>query len=234
MERRDALPPIPHAAAQSERGDRILTSSPPPARTLPKAPIHPHYTPESSGENGEVFVPPAEPNRPVSSHPPPARPLPSIPLHPYHTPETSDETGEILYDTNPRTTTFDDSLERTSSLGRRKPVRPIPPPSPDGQTGSPEPSSLRSFLDLEPPVRDVVSPTPRRDTIHNIVDTYNRDSMMFSSTIDQHESEAFSDAEESDGQLVPPGPIFDLTPGREPSPARYKHGEPLHFGTSFV
>lgn len=32
--------------------------------------------------------------------------------------------------------------------------------------------------------------------------------------------------------LNPPGPIFDLTPGREPSPARYKHGEPLHFGMS--
>lgn len=29
-----------------------------------------------------------------------------------------------------------------------------------------------------------------------------------------------------------PPPIFDLTPGREPSPARYKHGEPLHFGKS--
>ncbi|WVR08331.1 hypothetical protein IAU60_005384 [Kwoniella sp. DSM 27419] len=25
------------------------------------------------------------------------------------------------------------------------------------------------------------------------------------------------------------GMLFDLTPGREPSPARYKHGEPLHF-----
>ena len=39
-----------------------------------------------------------------------------------------------------------------------------------------------------------------------------------------------------DGQgemnLTPPklGPVFDLTPGREPSPARYKHGEPLQFG----
>lgn len=32
--------------------------------------------------------------------------------------------------------------------------------------------------------------------------------------------------------LTPPklGPVFDLTPGREPSPARYKHGEPLQFG----
>lgn len=34
------------------------------------------------------------------------------------------------------------------------------------------------------------------------------------------------------GELEPPKlvPVFDLTPGREPSPARYKHGEPLQFG----
>lgn len=31
-----------------------------------------------------------------------------------------------------------------------------------------------------------------------------------------------------------PGMIFNLTPGREPSPARYKHGEPLHFGKSRI
>lgn len=30
------------------------------------------------------------------------------------------------------------------------------------------------------------------------------------------------------------GPVFDLTPGREPSPARYKHGEPLQFGWSLI
>ncbi|KAL7424843.1 hypothetical protein Q5752_000528 [Cryptotrichosporon argae] len=35
--------------------------------------------------------------------------------------------------------------------------------------------------------------------------------------------------DEGTGHLTPPGPIFDLTPGREPSPARYKHGEPLQF-----
>ncbi|OWZ45114.1 hypothetical protein C356_03199 [Cryptococcus neoformans c45] len=37
--------------------------------------------------------------------------------------------------------------------------------------------------------------------------------------------------EKGDEVLRPPAPemIFDLTPGREPSPARYKHGEPLHF-----
>lgn len=41
---------------------------------------------------------------------------------------------------------------------------------------------------------------------------------------------------EGDEVLRPPAPemIFDLTPGREPSPARYKHGEPLHFGMSRI
>ncbi|WWD20031.1 hypothetical protein CI109_104504 [Kwoniella shandongensis] len=31
------------------------------------------------------------------------------------------------------------------------------------------------------------------------------------------------------GVLKSPLPVFDLTPGREPSPSRYRHGEPLHF-----
>lgn len=41
---------------------------------------------------------------------------------------------------------------------------------------------------------------------------------------------------EEDGVLRSrvPGMIFDLTPGREPSPARYKHGEPLNFGKSRI
>jgi hypothetical protein len=40
------------------------------------------------------------------------------------------------------------------------------------------------------------------------------------------------DSIETDGEseLEPPGMVFDLTPGREPSPARYRHGEPLQFG----
>lgn len=43
------------------------------------------------------------------------------------------------------------------------------------------------------------------------------------------------DDEARDEVLDPPkmsGPVFDLTPGREPSPARYRHGEPLQFGMS--
>lgn len=42
--------------------------------------------------------------------------------------------------------------------------------------------------------------------------------------------------EKGDEVLRPPAPemIFDVTPGREPSPARYKHGEPLHFGKSRI
>lgn len=42
-------------------------------------------------------------------------------------------------------------------------------------------------------------------------------------------SERINSAYSLEDEFVPP-PIFDLTPGREPSPARYKHGEPLHFG----
>lgn len=51
------------------------------------------------------------------------------------------------------------------------------------------------------------------------------------------DGEAGADEEgEKDGALRSrvPGMIFDLTPGREPSPARYKHGEPLHFGKSRI
>ena len=42
-------------------------------------------------------------------------------------------------------------------------------------------------------------------------------------------SQASSVSAEIMQQLKPPERLFDLTPGREPSPARYKHGEPLHF-----
>jgi hypothetical protein len=39
--------------------------------------------------------------------------------------------------------------------------------------------------------------------------------------------------EELKSPLSPPVPTFDLTPGREPSPMRYRHGEPLQFGKLF-
>lgn len=48
---------------------------------------------------------------------------------------------------------------------------------------------------------------------------------------DTYASERINSAYSIDDTFPPP-PIFDLTPGREPSPARYKHGEPLHFGKS--
>jgi hypothetical protein len=105
-----------------------------------------------------------------------------------------------------------------------------------------------------PPIKDrpvlgeVLAPRPQRDTIHNIVDTY-RDSVITTSSEQDdsydhyQEDESLPAMEEKttiqaagsvdDEDLTPPklgGPVFDLTPGREPSPARYKHGEPLHFG----
>jgi hypothetical protein len=39
--------------------------------------------------------------------------------------------------------------------------------------------------------------------------------------------------EELKSPLSPPVPTFDLTPGREPSPMRYRHGEPLQYGRLF-
>jgi len=103
-----------------------------------------------------------------------------------------------------------------------------------------------------------LSPRPRvageRDAIVSIVDHY-RDSTNVSDLAYQRDSRA-TDISESDAyggvaresfieqtyasermnsaysleeDLRQPPPIFDLTPGREPSPARYKHGEPLHF-----
>jgi len=44
--------------------------------------------------------------------------------------------------------------------------------------------------------------------------------------------DGMEDGGEGGEVLMPPGPIFDLTPGREPSPGRYKHGEPLQLGES--
>jgi len=49
-------------------------------------------------------------------------------------------------------------------------------------------------------------------------------------------TQASNDTEEERGggdqfeELKSPLPTFDLTPGREPSPMRYRHGEPLQFG----
>ena len=76
---------------------------------------------------------------------------------------------------------------------------------------------------------EFISPYPQRDAIYNILDEYNRDSILSFSTSDQSDSDAASEADEVD-YLTPPQPIFDLTPGRESSPARYKHGEPLEHG----
>jgi hypothetical protein len=44
-------------------------------------------------------------------------------------------------------------------------------------------------------------------------------------------TEGVKSREDTQGrELTPPALVFDLTPGREPSPARYKHGEPLQLG----
>lgn len=48
--------------------------------------------------------------------------------------------------------------------------------------------------------------------------------------VDRTKGQEVEREEEELGMPKMGGPVFDLTPGREPSPARYKHGEPLQFG----
>jgi hypothetical protein len=103
----------------------------------------------------------------------------------------------------------------------------------------------------------IIAPIPTRDTIHGIVSQYaQRNSMVsYDSRYDDDsqasinpdtspsktvKTQASNSTEEERGggdqfeelksPLSPPVPTFDLTPGREPSPMRYRHGEPLQFG----
>ncbi|WVQ75289.1 hypothetical protein IAR50_004903 [Cryptococcus sp. DSM 104548] len=137
-----------------------------------------------------------------------------------------------------------------SDVGGFEPVEPGTqdyPPSPPARTEEAE-------LELHAP-----TPRRDRDTIHGIVAQYSssssptpshppplpkddkprasEDSTAPSDTRGHRDSGKFSDAtgeevlEPVGDDLKPPekGVLFDLTPGREPSPARYRHGEPLHF-----
>lgn len=104
----------------------------------------------------------------------------------------------------------------------------------------------------------IIAPIPTRDTIHGIVSQYaQRHSMVsYDSRYDDDSQASISmstdispnksvgrsrggEGDEDSGEdqfeelkspLHPPVPTFDLTPGREPSPMRYRHGEPLQFG----
>ena len=188
----------------------------PPTRVAPK-----------TGVLRTQSVPPNPPNAPGE------RAATTSPVVQRHNAETSGETVDATDVVTPRSASFDDAVQREVSHGHRKPVPPLPfpsrTPSPEEETISfPEPpESPRSPVDRGPVLdsSDIVSPSPHRDTIHNIVDGYNRDSILSTSTVDLPESEA-----EDVDTLAPPAPIFDLTPGRESSPARYKHGEPLNLG----
>lgn len=213
---------------------RSAARSPPPSRPPPDPPIHPYHTPEASEDvESAVIRDPLEPLLPVDL-------VKKHPIHPYHTPETSDEVESTGEEATPRYATFDVSLERTPSWGRRKPVPAIlTSPKRIVEHLDEPPDSPRSPVELDAPldVKEIVAPAPQRDTIHNIVDTYNRDSTWSATGTNRSESDMLEDAEETedDERLVPPPTtIFDLTPGREPSPARYRHGEPLPKGKPYM
>lgn len=88
-----------------------------------------------------------------------------------------------------------------------------------------------------------VSPPRPRDTIHNVIDAYDY-RQSYQSTYSQDDFDDSSVDIESpqpskhigfqEAQMTPTKPVMtahDLQPTREPSPQRYVHGEPLHFGT---
>ena len=177
-------------------------------------------------------------------------------------------------------------LTRWPSTGKRKPVPAIPestpspshdddalnedappiPPVKDSSVSLPtvlsplpqrDSTKVKNLVDVFNRNSQILSPSPKRDTVHSVVDAYNRDSMISTTSSDfEPTSELAYDKGSDEGErgklgdggitsgavlagggeeegvdkLAPPGPIFDLTPGREPSPARYRHGEPLQFG----
>ncbi|GMK54845.1 hypothetical protein CspeluHIS016_0114310 [Cutaneotrichosporon spelunceum] len=70
----------------------------------------------------------------------------------------------------------------------------------------------------------VIEDTYASERVNSAYDGVERHSVIE----DKYAAERVNSAYSIDDTFPPP-PIFDLTPGREPSPARYKHGEPLHF-----
>ena len=126
--------------------------------------------------------------------------------------------------------TFD--LPPSSSISS-KPILPNASPPPESQAASSAklPEAPSPPPDLGPSIHplEFVSPDSQRETIYNNLDVYNPDSILSSPTSYHSDSDITSDPDEHD-YLPPPQPIFDLTPGRESSPARYKHGEPLEHG----
>lgn len=250
MERHDAIPPRfrPAASPVPPTLGGLPVSPHPPARyPSPSAP----WSPEAGAK-----VPQKSPAARLDVYAQYSNPIPAD--HSHRSPDTSGSDAEGVV-TPPEV-----DIQRWPS-GKRKPVLPIGPSEAmdnDGSgyddpqvsvAGSPAsaPSDrLRVGEGPIPPTKDrpssgeILQPSPRRDTIHNIVETY-RDSMMTaSSDLDGSDLSSRNDQEGEyasrfkEEELVPPpkigGPVFDLTPGREPSPARYKHGEPLHFGESEV
>lgn len=189
--------------------------------------VPPRLASKSELEVARVLVPPPANLLPVS----PSRPLPDSPIDPFR--DLGPKPVEDEHVNEPVQVPLDDPGDRRPSLVIMKPFPPIPsdPPGSDFVPSSEPPESPRTPPDLGRSFAstEISSPTPQQDTIHNIVGTDNRDSMLSASSTDQPGSEALTDVEEED-MLAPPGPIFDLTPGREPSPARYRHGEPLQFG----
>ncbi|OCF77681.1 hypothetical protein I204_01679 [Kwoniella mangroviensis CBS 8886] len=209
MDRQDALPPIPHLH-QANLG--LPVSPHPPARHPSPSAIPDQHTPPQERLSSE------DATTPRATGPPMER---QRSIRRKAVPSDEEDLNEGFEPVSPTSGNFSYSDEDHSL------AHPHAGTADDGESGSgPE----------------LLAPIPRRshrdtrDTIHGIVDQYNRDSMDsegVSEPLEEGDHSRFDDSQEDTGEvgLEPPekGMIFDLTPGREPSPARYKHGEPLQF-----
>lgn len=257
MDRQDAQPPQNLGPLlPSHPGG--LPPSPRPTNTKlpPPNPVGPQHTPELSCDNDRSAedeaqsIAPATPRASAFSHnevsPRPSEDQEDPYAHGLARRYQGNEGGQTYNysDEEPRYST--DAPSSSAGFTSRS----------SGETDHQLESSSTSHVPAPQREIPIIAPIPTRDTIHGIVSQYaQRNSMVsYDSRYDDSDASASiidpspsktnktrassGDTEEEGGDqfeelkspLHPPVPTFDLTPGREPSPMRYRHGEPLQFG----
>jgi hypothetical protein len=252
MERQDAQPPRNLKPPLPSHPDGLPPSPRPTNQNLPPAPIAQHtpelsYDNERSAEDEAQSIAPATPRASAFSHTDASPRSSDDNQDPYAhglARRHQGHEGNQAYNYSDEEPRYSTDAPSTSGFTSRS----------SGETDHQESSSSHiPALQREIPI---IAPKPTRDTIHKIVSQYaQRNSMVsYDSRYDDdsqasildpspgktNKTRASTDTEEEEGggdqfeelksPLQPPVPTFDLTPGREPSPMRYRHGEPLQFG----
>ncbi|TYJ51313.1 hypothetical protein B9479_008121 [Cryptococcus floricola] len=242
--------PAPAPAPVLKRSASGLPASPhPPFARDPPAPSGSGHTHLPTPEDDDIVTPRASQSDPDPS------PYPD----PYSEGRAEEQGVERQRSIKRKAVPQEYAYEGGSDVGGFEPVTPgaedYPPPSPTAELELDE-KEMEIHAPTPRRDRDTIhgivaqyssssSPTPSHPPPLPLPkDDAPRDSEDSTATADaargRRDSGKFSDAtgegEETlepvvGDDLKPPekGVLFDLTPGREPSPARYRHGEPLHF-----